>query len=365
MAMTNREKEILDIIRSNPLISQQELADIFRISRSSVAVHITNLMKKGYIKGKGYVLEEKDYVVVIGGANVDITGFSNRELISKDSNPGKVKISLGGVGRNIAENLVRLEVDTKLLTVVGDDLYGNKILKECKSVGIDMDSTLVLNDASSSTYLSILNEKGDMNVAISHMDIFENMGIDFIKKKAHIIKNAKLGVIDTNLPENVIEYILTTYKDVEFFLDTVSTRKADKVKDLIGLCHTIKPNRIEAEVLTGIELNGPEDLRRASQILINKGVRRVFISLGEEGIYYADKQMGRLLPSPRVNVINATGAGDAFMAALVYSYLNKDDIEHCAKFAIASSVLALSHEDTINPNISIRSIKKKMEEINI
>lgn len=117
--MTNREEEILRLIRQNPLISQRELAEELGITRSSAAVHITNLIKKGYIKGKGYVVQEDPYVCMVGGANMDIQGFPGGTFRFRDSNPGSVKLSLGGVGRNIAENMVKLGLMTKLLTVVG------------------------------------------------------------------------------------------------------------------------------------------------------------------------------------------------------------------------------------------------------
>jgi DNA-binding CsgD family transcriptional regulator len=115
--MTKREEELLKLIRKNPAYSQSELAAILGITRSSVAVHITNLVKKGHILGKGYILKQEDYICVLGGSNMDIVGFPNKRLIQNDSNPGKVKISLGGVGRNIAENLVHLGISTKLISM--------------------------------------------------------------------------------------------------------------------------------------------------------------------------------------------------------------------------------------------------------
>ncbi|NCU32778.1 MAG: winged helix-turn-helix transcriptional regulator, partial [Candidatus Moranbacteria bacterium] len=121
--MTQREQEILAILKTEPTISQQELANRLNITRSSVAVHITNLIKKGYILGKGYVISEDPYVVVIGGANIDIQGYPHQPLIPHDSNIGTVKMSLGGVGRNIAENCARLNIPTRLISVVGNDLY--------------------------------------------------------------------------------------------------------------------------------------------------------------------------------------------------------------------------------------------------
>ncbi|SKC49535.1 pseudouridine kinase [Maledivibacter halophilus] len=361
--MTGREKEILDMIRNTPMVSQQEIADALGIARSSVAVHIANLMKKGYIKGKGYILKDRDYVTVIGGANIDIIGFPTDVLKMEDSNPGKVKISLGGVGRNISENLAKMGVDTKLITAVGDDVYGRKILNECKLSQIDMDNSLILKNLPSSTYLSVLDENGDMKLALSDMDITDEINIDFIREKSLIIKNSRCVVVDTNLKKEVIEYLVTNFKGIDFFVDTVSTVKGKKIKNFIGAFHTIKPNRLEAEELTGIRIDGEKDIKKAIKYFLDSGVRRVFISLGKDGIYYGDNQNTGYIKPQEIKIINATGAGDAFTAGLVYSYLNDFDIKNSTKFAMAASLIALSHENTINPNMSIKRIEEIMKEM--
>ena len=129
--MTQRERQILQLIEQNPMVSQQELADQLQITRSSVAVHISNLLKKGYIAGKGYVLRTGSYAVVVGGVNIDIGGQSFEPLVAADSNPGTVTMSLGGVGRNIAHNLALLGTDVRLLSACGEDVYGQKITASC------------------------------------------------------------------------------------------------------------------------------------------------------------------------------------------------------------------------------------------
>lgn len=361
--LTDREKEILEMIRSNPMVSQQEIADTLGIARSSVAVHITNLMKKGHIKGKGYILKDKDYVTVIGGANIDIIGFPTDFLNMEDSNPGEVKISLGGVGRNISENLAKMDIDTKLITAIGTDLYGKKILDECKLSGIDMENTLILKNKPSSTYLSVLDHNGDMKVAIAHMEIIDEMNIGFIRKKSLVINNSKCVVVDTNIKKEVLEYLVTNFKDVDFFLDTVSTAKSKKVKEFIGAFHTIKPNRIEAEELSGIKINDREDAKRAIKYFLDLGIQRVFISLGKDGLCYGDKEDIGYLPTKDIKVINATGAGDAFIAGLVYSHLNGYDAEKSAKISMSASIIALTHENTINPNMSVKKIQEMMKEM--
>jgi len=363
--MTNREQEILELIKKNPMISQKELADSLGITRSSVAVHISNLLKKGFVVGKGYILREQPYISIVGGTNVDIQGFPNNDLIARDSNPGKVKISFGGVGRNIGENLVKLGIETKLISAVGDDVYGRKILEESRMINLNMEDSLILSEHATSTYLSILDGSGDMSVAIAHMDIMDKVTVDFIKNKKNIIENSKLCIIDTNIPKDTIEYILTNFKGVDFFLDTVSTTKAKKIKDLIGYFHTIKPNKLEAEMLSGIKINNEKDLKSTANYFLQKGVKRVFISLGEDGMYYDDGINSNHIRNPKIHVVNATGAGDACAAALAYSHFNDFDIRSSTLFSMSAAILALSHENTINPNISVDNINMKMKEIKL
>lgn len=363
--MTNREAELLKLISKNPAISQNELAEILGITRSSVAVHITNLIKKGHILGKGYILKQEDYICVLGGSNMDIVGFPGKDLVSHDSNPGKVKLSLGGVGRNIAENLVHLGVSTKLISAIGDDMYGKKILEHANTIGLDMKNAMVLGQRPTSTYLAILDEKGDMHAAISQMEIFDELTIDFIQSRRQVIENSKICVIDTNMPESVISYVLDNFKNTDFFLDTVSTAKASKVKNQIGGFHTIKPNKIEAELLSGMTIYGAGDLQKTSEYFLRKGVKRVFITLGEDGVFFNDGQTAKLIPSPKVDVINATGAGDAFIAALAYCHYNNMPTGDSARFAIGAAVMALRYEETINPNISKENVYKIMKEIGL
>lgn len=360
--MTNREEEILNLIKDNPLISQNEIADILKITRSSVGVHIGNLIKKGYISGRGYVMNKENFVSIIGGTNIDIVGFSNNELRLNDSNPGNIKFSLGGVGRNIGENLARLEISTKLISVIGNDIYGRKVIDEGREIGLDLEHSLKLDGESTSIYMSVLDNSGDMKVAISSMDIYNKMTIEFIKTKKSIIENSRICIIDTNIPKDVIEYVVSNFKNTKFFLDTVSSSKAIKVKDVIHKFHTIKPNKIEAEILSGMKINTMEDVEKVSDYFFSLGVKNVFISLGEEGVYYNDGISKGLFIPPKVKVINANGAGDAFVAGLVYSGMNKFELLDTLKFASACSSLAITHKDTINPNMSLENINKKLEE---
>ena len=293
--MTQRERQILRWIEENPMISQQELAEKAGITRSSIAVHISNLMKKGHIAGKGYIVRTAPYAVVVGGVNMDIGGWSQGPLIPRDSNPGRVRMSLGGVGRNIAHNLCLLGADVRLLTAFGDDMSAQKLAASCGELGIDISQALQVPGAATSTYLFLAGPDGDMELAVSDMDIYRHVTPAYLSARSALLDNAQLIIVDANIPEESIAWLAANAK-VPLFADPVSTTKAAKLKGSLGRLHTLKPNRIEAELLSGVPITGEESLHRCADALLATGLRRVFISLG--GGRGVRRRPQRPLPAP-------------------------------------------------------------------
>ena len=306
-----------------------------------------------------------EYISVIGGANIDIHGFPKQPLRLHDSNPGSILISVGGVGRNIAENTARLGIHTRFISFLGDDLYGQQIMQACQREGVDMRHVETLRGETTGTYLSILDETGDMHVAISGMDIYERMDRAFIERQMGILEQSSLVVLDTNLPEDVIRYTLSSLPHQKFLVDTVSTAKAVKIREMLGSFHTVKPNRLEAEALTGIEITNRDTLERTADFLQKKGVQNVFVSLGADGTYYSDQRSRGIMKANKPEIINVTGAGDAFIAGLVLGNLRAWDIEHKTRFAMGASLMALAHADTINPALSEENIAQIIEQAEI
>lgn len=359
--MTNREKELIQLIKENPFISQQELSERLGIQRSSVAVQISNLMKKGIILGKGYIIGEGEHVVVIGGSNMDLSGVPNNTIRMKDSNIGRVHLSVGGVGRNIADNIARLGVSVNLITALSTDLYGKKILDECNNVGIDMSYAIYSNDASSAIYLSILDDEGDMMVALVDSEIHDDITPNEIQKKKHVISSATSIVIDTNLSEETMHYIAENFKDQKIFADAVSCTKAVKLKPILSALYAIKPNRYEAEILSDVTITDETSLNQAMDVLLEKGVKNVYISMGEEGVFYGNRtERGWVKPKP-CDVVNATGAGDAFMAGIVYGDLCGFEAKTAVAYGQAMAYLALTSEETISSKINALSVKQIVE----
>ena len=200
--MTQRERQILEWIRENPLISQQELAEKAGITRSSAAVHISNLMKKGYIAGRGYLLREEKYIVVVGGVNMDIGAVSADRLVARDSNPGRVTTSLGGVGRNIAHNLCLLGEQTAMVTVLGQDAFAQSVQENAADIGLDLHHSATIPGGRTGTYLFIDDSDGDMALAVNDMAIYDHMTPEFLRQRLDFINHAGRVVVETNLPES-------------------------------------------------------------------------------------------------------------------------------------------------------------------
>ena len=358
--MTQRERQILQWIEQDPMISQEALAEKAGITRSSVAVHISNLIKKGYISGKGYVLRSGTYAAVVGGVNMDIGGQSDGPLVPGDSNPGRVRISLGGVGRNIAHNMALLGLDVRFLTAFGDDLYAQRIAASCGELGIDISQALRVPGGSTSTYLYLNGPDGDMALAVSDMDICRKMTPQFLASRLTLLKGAQLIVADANLPAESLRF-LADHGAAPLFVDPVSTVKAEKLRPILGKIHTLKPNRMEAELLSGVAITNEESLRQAAQVLLDTGLRRVFISLGSRGLFAADHRESLLLPCRPAAPVNATGAGDAFMAGLAWAYLEGTDLRGTALAGASAGAIAIEGSETINPALSPEVLRARMD----
>ena len=357
--MTQRERQILQLIEADPMISQQQIADTLGITRSSVAVHISNLIKKGCIAGKGYVLRTGSYVAVVGGVNVDIGGRSFAPLVAADSNPGSVSISLGGVGRNIAHNMALMGLEVRMLTAFGDDLNGQRVAASCSELGIDLSCALRVSDAATSTYLYLTDPEGEMALAVSDMEVCKKITPAYLAANLGVLNNAQAVVADTNIPEESLQYLAENVT-VPLFVDTVSTTKAEKIRPILHKIHTLKPNRLEAELLSGVNIRTNADVARAADKLTEMGIHRMFISMGADGVYAAMGDERVQLPNIPGHMINTTGCGDAFMAALVWAYMQGSDLENTARAGLAAGSIAMESGETINPEMSAEALKTRM-----
>ena len=299
-------------------------------------------------------------ITIAGGANVDISGTPAFALVDRDSNPGSVRVSCGGVGRNLAENLARLGISTELITALGDDLNGNLIRMHADRLGISLKNSLTVAGASTSCYLCINNELGDMQLAINDMTICARLTPGYFAGLMPQINASDLLLIEANLPEETIAF-LAGQATVPILAETVSVAKATRLKRVLPSLWLLKGNRQEMEVLSGVPIVSADDLDRAADVLLATGLDHLFVTLGDEGVYYAGRaettepqQRRRFVMSaikPQ-HMINTTGCGDAFLAAVAWGVSRHFTMEVNARLGLAAATICLESPQAVSEQLT-------------
>ena len=306
----------------------------------------------------------EDYVVVVGGLNIDIAGLSGALYREKDSNIGEVSIDVGGVGQNISHNLTKLEVPTHLISVYGDDKFGDIAKEECKKNNIKLDYSERIENSRNSIYLYVNDNKGDLVTAINDMEILENITPEFLEERLEFMNKAKIVVIDCNVSQESIEW-LGEHLTAPIFIDPVSVAKVSRIKNILDKIDTLKPNEHEAQVLTGIEVVDEESAREAAIVLNENGVKNVFISLGSKGILCSRNEEVDIVEPFVKNIVSTNGAGDCTMATIVWSRFNFGDalpLKEVGVFTQAAASINLESRAAVSPDLNVRNVVLRAQE---
>ncbi|MBQ3078974.1 MAG: carbohydrate kinase family protein [Clostridia bacterium] len=267
---------------------------------------------------------------VIGGINLDVTGFSASPLIVRDSNPGQIRFSPGGVGRNIAEQLARAGIETTLFTAISSDSQGDMLYHACLAGNINVSHAL-RSPVPTSCYLSIHDADGDMALAVNDMQLIDEITPEYLRGVLAEIEKGDVCVIDANLsPESLLFIAENVTRPLA--ADPVSTVKIAKLRPILHRLAAFKPNLIEAKFLTG-----ETDEKSAAKKLIDMGVKRVVISMGDQGAFYMDASGSGFVRPEEVFSCQTNGAGDAMCAGVCAGCAMDESAEMCAKRGMAFS----------------------------
>ncbi len=302
---------------------------------------------------------EAPYVAVVGGVNVDIGGTPHTRMIPGDSNPGRITVSAGGVGRNIAENLARLGLVVRMVTALGDDVHGQQIQQSCREVGIDLSDSITVRGARTSTYLCLNDADGEIVGAVSDMDIYRHLTPEVLSGRLEMLCGASLVVLDANLTPEAVRY-LAEHVTAPIFADPVSVKKAGAFAPVLGHLTAIKPNRPEAALLTGVPIESDADLPRAARAFFDRGLPNVLISLGEKGVYFNDGTDSGILPCLPMPVVNTSGCGDAFLAGCAAAFLEGRGLRDMARLGLAASAVCAQTDSAVSPDISRELLERCM-----
>lgn len=369
MALTDTEAALLALIREAPLSTPEELARRLGSTRAAVNVHVSNLVKKGALLGRGYVLPPErgpGRIVVVGGANVDVKARTLAPAVPGTSNPGLNTQAPGGVARNVAENLARLGVPTALISAVGRDTLGDWLLRETEAAGVDIRAVLRTPDVATGTYTAVLDDRGELLVAVAAMSATDALTPAALQERRGALRGAAWVVADGNLPEATLSHLLTLAAEANapVVFEPVSVPKAARLRAALnaGLApHTVTPNVPELSSLLGRDVpDTPHALRAAAAELHAQGVQLVWVRRGTRGSLLSTPGGTHDLDALHARVQDVTGAGDAMLAAFLAALGAGLSPVDAARHGHAAAALTVESDHAVSPTLTPAAIQARL-----
>lgn len=288
----------------------------------------------------------KQWVVVVGGTNMDVVARTSAPLVPATSNPGRTRISPGGVGRNIAACLGLLGAPVRLVSAVGDDAFGEEALRVTAACGADVGAVRRVPGATG-TYTAVLDDRGELVAAVSDMAVVDALELDTVH-----LTDAALVVVDGNLAHDQAARVVAAAAaaDVPVAFEPVSVAKAARLSDLVHDLFLVTPNADEVAALTGRPVGG---WRASVDDLHARGVEHVWLRHGAEGSWMCTRGAEPVhLPAAPARVVDVTGAGDAMLAAWIEAWLRGADPVAAARDGHLAAAATVESPHTVRPDLA-------------
>lgn len=300
-------------------------------------------------------------VLVVGASGVDIVGRLRSDLRMGTSNPAEIRASFGGVARNIAENLARLGQPVILLSAVGEDDAGERLLRQTAAAGVDTSQVLRISKFPTGSYIGVINQRGELQVALDEMRVISALTPEYLESQADLFRSASLLFVDANLSRETLRkaFSLARKARLPVGADPTANGLAQRLKPYLGRLKMVIPNSAEAAVLCGRE--GESTLKRRQSLedakcLVSQGAEIAIITLAQLGVCYATSETSGQIQAIRTEIVDPTGAGDALTAALIFGLLNDISLDDSIRLGISAATLTLRHAGAVVPDLSLEKL---------
>jgi pseudouridine kinase len=305
--------------------------------------------------------------VVIGGSNIDRKCQALAPLVMGTSNPGTERSSVGGVGRNVAENLARLGVSTALVTALGADAEGLRIRTATTAAGVYVARSFETRNPTGS-YTVVLNDSGEMVTAVASMAGTDELTPSVVETARGLVERAGALVLDCNVPAATLLHSarIAEASGVRIVVDTVSAHKAVRASGLLSAgvrIHTITPDLSELLALSALVGESESKVEASIAMLHEAGVENVWVRLGAGGSIFSEGSTGKRthMPPLPAMLVDATGAGDAMLAAYVAALLEGRQPLGAALRGRAAAAITIESELTVSPLMSAAAVAVRAE----
>ena len=297
-------------------------------------------------------------ITVIGAANVDIIATPLQAYRPCESNPSRVSIGFGGVGRNIAHNLRLLGQDVHFISAFGSDAIAQTLLGDCRRLGMTVDPVVKIDHARSNYFICINDENGEMQAGAADMELMNGLTPAMLAAEGGRLNACRAVVADCNVSEDVLVH-LARHCSAPLYVDATSMAKAMRLQPVLRVERTapliVKANLAEACALARHD-GSAEEIARS---LASEGIDRLYVTMGAQGVYCHNGIDGIAMPARPVKVVNATGTGDAFMAAVVHAELHGMAMAEAAGLGMRAAAVALQCPTAVSKGIGALRLHPK------
>lgn len=319
-------------------------------------------------RNKNLIIDEnrENPIICIGGTNVDRKLYAIGEITIGTSNPVKSSRTIGGVARNIAENLGRLGENVALISARGNDLEWQEIA-EASSPFMNLEHVAEIENLSTGSYTAVLDKNGDLSIALADMEIFEEITPQLLEANSGLLKTAKCIVVDLNCPGETIDYLCSFAAEnrIPLIIIPVSSPKMNRLPKILSSVSWLIVNKDETETFMNLAINNEQDWKDSVEKWLALGVKNVIVTNGEKGVMVGSKD-GAVHYFPAIetpNVVDVTGAGDSFCSGVIYSWLQEKELDYIIKSGLVNSHKTIMSEHTVRQALSQKQFKLDMEEL--
>lgn len=364
--MTTRESEVFGLIKHNPMISQEEIAETIGITRSAVSVYVSNLIKQGYIKGRGYVVSNENDTVVIGVAAVDIVGsmleYPGSSAVEHIfAQFGDVSVSFGGAGRNIAEYMARLGGSVKLVAAIAADMFGKQLVQDCEELHIDSSACLRIAGSKQDMMVQLRDPRDRSRRSVLNYRTGELLTQEFLKSQYAPLNASSRIVVTDILAPDAAEYLLCTFpnKEIWCILSGVLER-LDSYRGILNRFSHVYLNAKTADHLLNCNIHGTAS--QYARSLCRTGIRNIYVSCDNCQLLHITREHATRYELPEGIISDSERGKDAFVAGLVdSSACHRLDMNETVRFAAACSAVQMEAERNPEVIFSPETVNARMK----
>lgn len=295
-------------------------------------------------------------ICVIGSLNMDLV--VNVDTMPK---PGQTIIGSnfkevpGGKGANQAVAMTRLNGNVSMIGKVGEDGFGQTLINSLKNDKVD---TTYIQTSKGATGVALItvDKNAQNSIVVSPGANFE-VKEDDIDNNIEAIKNSDIVVLQLETPLNTIKYALNKAKELNKYT-ILNPAPAVKLDDeIIKNVDLLTPNETELEIISGVSIETEEDIQKAAQIMIEKGVKELIVTLGSKGSLYINKEKSMFKKAYKVEAVDTTAAGDSYTGALAVALSQDKNIEDAMDFASKVGALSVLKEGAQSSLPTLEDVK--------